>query len=181
MSNLRSVSLRSSAAPPSASAYRPLSLSQAEPSSALHRSRFFAPFGARGSRTQRLFKTLASGKENGGVVSCAFVSTRPPVRHTAQVATRGGVKKLKGQNKRAAEAARTVRAAVTTARGGEDPDEKSLARAEISRMCLLAAGTRVHFLDLEKGEVTAHYSAIKDYVRCVSCRSGQVFSFVYGL
>lgn len=175
MSGLRSAPLCRTSALTATSAYRPLSLSQAEPASLLHPALFSAPFGTRGSRTQRLFKTLASGKQSGGVVSCAFISTGSPISRAAQVPTRGGVKKRKGENKRAAEAAGTVRAALAAARGGEDADEEKLARAEISRMCLMAAGTRVHFLDLDKGEIVAHYSAIKDYVRCVSCRSGQFF------
>ncbi|PFH33043.1 WD domain, G-beta repeat-containing protein [Besnoitia besnoiti] len=177
-----SASLPASSGPASVTAYRRLPLSEASNFSVLHPSRFSTPFGARGSRTQRLFRTLSTGKENSGVVSCAFLTTLPKVSTLANGESRkkGGFPKRKGEGKRAAEAAATVRAAMALASGQESGVytlEDVEARAGTARMCLMAAGTRVHFLDLERGEVVARYSAIKDYARSVSCRSdGKLFA-----
>nr|CEL65787.1 TPA: WD domain, G-beta repeat-containing protein,putative [Neospora caninum Liverpool] len=175
------VALASSASPAALTAYRRLPLSEASSFSLLHPSRFSAPFGSPGARTQRLFRTVASGKENSGIVSCAFL-TRPIVRapEDGKIKTKGGIPKRKGEGKRAAEAAATAKAAMLIASGREPgvhtPDDVESATGT-ARMCLMAAGTRVHFLDLQKGEVVAHYSAIKDYARSVACRSdGKLFA-----
>ncbi|KEP61606.1 UNVERIFIED_CONTAM: WD domain, G-beta repeat-containing protein [Hammondia hammondi] len=164
----------------SSTSYRRLPLSEASSFSALHPSRFSAPFGLPGARTQHLFRAVAAGKENSGVVACAFV-TRPAARSSeeGELKKKGGVQKRKGEGKRAAEAAATVKAAMLIASGqepgGRAPEEVEATGA--ARMCLMAAGTRVHFLDLEKGEVVAHFSAIKDYARAVACRSdGKLFA-----